>query len=203
MSICKRALLVGALVALTAAFSAGTASAATINPVGPIQANGITLQVLRVSSRGHIYTCIWRLQGQILTPQIPLSTTLRAIGGIFAGQITCNEPGVTVTPLVSPLTGLPGPWVIALTTVLGLPAPTGALVTLLGVRIRISDPANGFFCLFTGTLGILIRNGNPTAQLLGGNFVATPVPGDTCPAGLPLTKGPGQYNLVPPIFIGP
>lgn len=203
MSICKRALLVGALVALTAAFSAGAASAVTINPVGPIQANGITLQVLRVSSRGFTYTCIWRLQGQILTPQIPLSPTLRAIGGITSAQITCNEPGVIVQPLVSQLSATPGPWVIDLTTVLGLPAPTGALVTLLGVRIRVVDPMNGFLCLFTGTLGILIRNGNPTAQLLGGNFVATPVAGDTCPAGLPLTKGPGQYNLVPPIVINP
>lgn len=198
-----RALLLGALAALTVALSAVSASAVTINPVGPIQANGINLQVLTVQSKGLTYTCIWRLQGQILVPQIPLTTSLRAIGGITGAQVICNEPNVTVQPLVGPLTAVPGPWTIALTAVLNLPAPTGALITLLGVRFRISDPNNGFFCLFTGSIGILISNGNPVAQLLPSTFTATPGAGDTCPAGLVLTKGPGQYNLNPPIVIGP
>ncbi|MDO8184209.1 hypothetical protein Q5424_00230 [Conexibacter sp. JD483] len=198
-----RALLLGALAALTVALSAVSASAVTINPVGPINANGITLQTLVVQSTGRTYTCIWRLQGQILVPQIPLTTALRAIGGIFGAQVTCNEPGVTIQPLVGPLTSSAGPWTIALTAVLNLPNPTGALFTFLNVRFRIVDPANNFFCLFTGSIGILIQNGNPTAQLLPSTFVATPAAGDTCPAGLILTKGPGQYNLNPPIVIGP
>lgn len=199
----KRALLLGALAALTVALSAVSASAVTINPVGPIQANGTTLQVMVVQSAGITYTCIWRLQGQILTPQIELTTALRAIGGIFAAQITCNQPGVVVTPLVSPLTSTPGPWTIALTAVLNLPAPTGALFTFLNVRFRIQDPANGFFCLFTGSIGLLIQNGNPIAQLLPSTFTATPAAGDTCPRGLVLTKGAGTYNMNPPLIVGP
>lgn len=197
-----RVLLLAALVALTAAFSAGAAAAATINPVGPIQANGITLQVMQVPSKGLVYTCIWRLQGQVLTQQIPLTTMLRGIGAITGATVTCNQAGVLVQPLVGPLSAGQG-WPIALNAVLGLPNPTGALLTILGVRFRINDPANGFFCLFTGALGILIQNGNPTAQLLLSNFVSAPAPGDTCPAGLPLTKGPGQYTLLPPWVIGP
>lgn len=198
----KRALLVGALVALTVALTSVSASAVTI-PVGPFNANGIVLQTINVPSTGRTYTCLWNLNGQILVPQIELTTSLRPIGGIQFANITCNQPGVTVTPLVSALSGVPGPWVIALTTVLNLPSPTGALVTILGVRIQLTDPAIGFRCLYTGSLGILITNGNPVAQLLPGTFVATPQAGDTCPAGLPLQKGPGQYNLAPPLFIGP
>lgn len=199
----KRALLLGALAALTVALSAVSASAVTINPFGPIQANGINLQVLVVQSKGLTYTCIWRLQGQILVQQAPLTTRLTPIGGITGAQVICNEPGVTVTPLVGSLSTMPGPWTIGLTAVLNLPAPTGALITLLGVRFRIADPNNGFFCLFTGSIGILITNGNPVAQLLPSTFTATPAVGDTCPTGLVLTKGPGQYNLIPPINIGP
>ena len=198
----KRALLVGALVALTVALTSVSASAVTI-PVGPIVANGMVLQTLTVPSTGRTYTCIWNLNGRILVPQIDLGTGLRPIGGIENANITCNQPGVTVTPLVSPLTAVPGPWVIALTAVLNLPSPTGALITILGVRIQLNDPNIGFRCLYTGSLGILIANGNPVAQLLPSTFVATPQPGDTCPAGLPLQKGPGTYNIAPVLFIGP
>lgn len=203
MSTSKRALLVSALVALTVALGASAASATTIAPVGPINLNGITLQTIVVPSRGLTYTCRWTMNGQILVGQVPLSTALTPIGGITAAGITCNQPGVNITPLVGPLTSVPGAWPIDLTTVLGLPAPTGALVTLLAVKIRITDPANGFICLFTGRIGILIANGNPVAQLLGGTFVATPTAGDTCPAGLVLTKGPGTYNIAPIPTIGP
>lgn len=198
----KRALLVSALVALTVALTASAAGAVTI-PVGPFNANGMVLQTITVPSTGRTYTCLWNLNGRILVPQIDLGTALRPIGGIENANVVCNQPGVTVVPLVSPLTATPGPWVIALTAVLNLPAPTGALITILGVRIQLNDPAIGFRCLYTGSLGILITNGNPVAQLLASRFVATPQPGDTCPAGLPLQKGPGTYNLAPPLFIGP
>ncbi len=110
---------------------------------------------------------------------------------------------MTVQPLIGPLTSSTGPWTIALTAVLNLPAPTGALFTLLNVRFRINDPANGFFCLFTGSIGILITNGNPVAQLLPSTFTATPTAGDTCPRGLVLTKGPGTYSINPPLIVGP
>lgn len=198
----KRALLVGALVALTVALTSVSASAVTI-PVGPINFNGLVLQTINVPSTGRTYTCIWNLNGRILAPQIELRPVLQSIGGIENANVNCNQPGVTVLPLVSPLGTAPGPWDIDLTTVLNLPAPTGALITILGVRIQVNDPAIGFRCLYTGSLGILIANGNPIAQLLPSSFVATPQPGDTCPAGLPLQKGPGTYNVTPVLFIGP
>lgn len=199
----KRALLVGVLAALTAAFAAGAASAVTIAPVGPITLNGNTLQTLTVPSTGRTYTCRWVLNGQILKPQVELGLPLTSIGGIQNANVICNQPGVVVQPLVSPLGTLPGPWDIDLTIVLGLPAPTGALVTFLNVRFQLTDPNIGFRCLYTGTLGVLIQNGNPVANLLASNFFATPQPGDTCPAGLPLNKGPGTYTVTPPLFIGP
>jgi hypothetical protein len=88
--------------------------------------------------------------------------------------------------------------------VLGLPNPIGILVEILNVRFRVIDANIGFQCLYTGRLGILLRNGfQPQGQLLQGQFVATPVAGDTCPPGLPLFKGPGQYNMFPLWFIGP
>jgi len=199
----KRALLVGVLAALTAGFAAGAAAAATIAPVGPINMRGNVLQTLTVLSTGKTYTCIWNLNGRVLVPQVALGLPLTPIGGIENATVTCNEPGVVVQPLVSPLGTLPGPWTIDLTTVLGLPAPFGALVTFLNVRFQLTDPNLGFRCLYTGTLGVLIQNGNPVANLLASNFFATPQPGDTCPAGLQLRKGPGTYTLAPPIFIGP
>lgn len=202
-----RALLVGALVLATLAVTAAGASAVTVNPLGPIDAQGAGLQQINIPSTGSNYLCRWRLQGQILQNQIPLVDNLVQIGRIGAATILCNNPGVTIVPLVSPPGMAPGPWPIGLTPttgVLGLPAPTGVLVQVLAVRFRVIDANIGFQCLFTGRLGILIRNGgNPQALLLGGQFVATPVAGDTCQAGLPLTKGQGLYNMIPPWVIGP
>jgi hypothetical protein len=202
-----RALLAGALTLATFAVSPSAASAVTVNPVGPIDAQGTVLQVITIPSVHRDYTCIWGMQGQITQNVIPLVANLVQIGWIGAAQIVCNEPGVQIIPLVSPPGGGMGPWLIGLTPttgVLGLPAPTGILVELLNVRIRVLDATIGFQCLYTGRIGLLVGNGPiPQGQLLGGQFVATPGPGDTCPAGLPLTKGPGTYNMVPPWFIGP
>lgn len=200
----KRALLLGALATLVLAVAASSASAVTINPPGPINANGAALQLIQIPSIGRNYTCIWNLQGRILVPAIQLVSQLQAIGGIEGANVICNQPGVQIQPLVGPLGVAPGPWTIGATaaSVLGLPTPLGLLVLLLNVRFRVID--NGFTCLFRGTIGLLLRNGpNPQVQLLGGNFTATPQAGDTCPAGLPATKGPGQYNLMPNLFIGP
>lgn len=204
----KRAALAAVAAAVVLAASASGASAVTINPAGPFDMQGTVLQTFNIPSIGRTYTCRWRLQGVLLVPQIPLVTTLQAIGGVQAATIACNQTTVIITPLVSPLGTLPGPWTIGLTPgtgVLGLPTPTGVLVTLLGVRIRVQDTAApGFSCLFTGTIGLLVSNGpQPQVQLLGGSFRATPVAGDTCPAGLPATKGAGQYQLIPPWVIGP
>lgn len=204
---CTRALLASALVLATLAVSATAASAVTVNPLGPIDAQATVLQVINIPSIGANYTCRWRLQGMITQNQINLVNQLIQIGHVGAATIMCNQPGVTIVPLVSPPGGVPGPWPIGLTPttgVLGLPNPTGVLVEILSVRIRVIDANLGFQCLFTGRLGILVANGpQPQAFLLGGQFVATPVAGDTCPPGLPLNKGTGTYNLVPPWVIGP
>lgn len=91
---------------------------------------------------------------------------------------------------------------MVLTTVLGLPAPTGVVLLITGVKFRVSDPVHGFSCLFTGAIPILFSNGRNTAQLGASNFTATPVAGDTCPSGLALTKGSALLNVAP-ITIGP
>jgi hypothetical protein len=204
----RRALLAGVLAFAVLAFSASAASAVTIAPGGAIDAQATGLQTMSLLSNGLTYTCKWRLQGAITRTSIPLGAALVQIGRIQAATIDCNEPDVRVTPLVSPPSGVPGPWPIGLipnSGVLGpLTAPTGMLVTVLAVRIRIDDPLNGFHCLFTGRLGLLIRNGaNPQIQLLTSQFFATPVATDTCPVNLILYKFNGQYNLIPPQFIGP
>lgn len=200
-----RALIAGVLTLATLAVSATAASAVTVNPLAPIDAQGTVLQVINIPSIARTYTCRWRLQGQIVQNAIPLGDNLVVIGGIGAATILCNEPGVQIIPLVSPPSGGPRPWPIGLTPtrgVLGLPAPVGLLVEILLVRIRVVD--GDFQCLFTGRMGLLLRNGfQPQAQLLSSQFVATPVEGDTCPAGLPLTKGPGIYAMFPLWVIGP
>lgn len=204
----RRALLAGALAVVVLACSASAASAVTIGPGGPIDAQATTLQTMSLLSNGLTYTCMWRLQGVIPARQIPLGPAPVQIGRIDAATIACNEPNVDVRALVSPPSGVPGPWPIGLipnSGVLGpLTAPTGMLVTVLAVKIRIDDFGAGFHCLFTGRLGLLMRNGaNPQIQLLTSQFLATPVATDTCPANLILYKFNGQYNLFPPQVIGP
>lgn len=199
----KRALLAGALAVVVLVASASAASAVTIAPGGAIDAQGITLQRMWVQSNDLTYTCVWRMQGSVTANPIQLTNALVQIGRIHAAAITCNQPNVTVTPLVTSA----APWPIGLiptSGVLGLPTPTGMLVTVLAVRFRIDDANTGFRCLFTGRLGLLMRNGaNPQIQLLTSQFFATPVAGDTCPVNLILYKFAGQYNLFPPQFIGP
>jgi hypothetical protein len=198
-----RAVLAGAIVVGVLAVSASAASAVTIAPDGSIDAQGTTLQRMWVQSLDYTYTCRWRMQGGITQRSISLGMALVQLGFIHSATIGCNELGVTVTPLVSTASTWPI-GLIPIGGVLGLPTPTGMLVTVLAVRFRIDDTVNNFHCLFTGRLGLLIRNGaNPQIQLLTSQFFATPSSGDNCPVNLILYKFNGQYNLFPPQFIGP
>lgn len=199
-----RALLVSALAAAIAASASTAASAVTIGPGGPFTLTSNVLQTFNIPSIERTYTCRWTLNGVLLATQFDLGAQLKPLGGIVGATIECNQP-VVITALVGQLTQVPGPWTIGIvpnTGVLNLPAPTGVLVTLLSVKIRVITA--GFSCLFTGSIGLLIKNFLPEAVvLLGGNFVATPQLGDTCPAGLLATKGAGILTIEPPWVIGP
>lgn len=200
----RRALITSVLAAAIAAITGATASAVTVGPAGPFTLTSNALQTFSIPSIGAVFTCLWTLNGQLLQTVFPLGNQLRNLGGITEATIECNEP-VIITALVSTLTGAPGPWpigVIPNTGVLNLPMPTGFLFTLLTVRVKVVFGA--FRCLFTGTIGLLVKNFTPEAVvLLGGAFVATPVLGDTCPAGLVATKGAGVLTIAPPWTIGP
>ncbi|MGB2710188.1 MAG: hypothetical protein WBC33_01630 [Conexibacter sp.] len=198
-----RVLLVSALAAAIAASASATASAVTINPAGPFVLTSNVLQTFNLPSLPATFTCLWTLQGRLLTTQIPLVEQLVQIGGIVGATIECNEP-VVITALVSQLARLPGAWPIGLvpnTGVLNLPRPTGMLVTLLNVRVRVVTPT--FSCLYTGSIGLLFKNGSNQVVLLGGSFRATPTIVDTCLPELVATKGPGTLTVEPEWVIGP
>lgn len=192
MRMLRRALAMGVVVALVGGFAAASATAVTITPATLIILGSTRLQTFNIPSIGATYTCLWNLMLRHLVTEIPLDAQLHRTGGVTTGNVTCNEPGVSIAMLVGELEAAPGPWTIGFRpvgNVLALPTPTGALLTVLGVKIRVT--AGLFTCLFTGSIGLLFKNNTETVVLLGGTFTATPTLGDTCMSGLAATKGAG------------
>jgi hypothetical protein len=185
-----RATILALITALSIATAAASASAVTISPGGAITAVSIG-QVQLLSGSTLLLQCNVTLRGSVLATTIALPIPAlpnNQIGTVTSGTVSsCTNGGTGAV--------LPGTYPIGLNSVLGLPAITGALATILGIGFSISTAITGS-CLYTANVPFLIAqpvSGLNTISLLA-NTATLSTGGSFCPRTGSLL---GSFSLTP------